>query len=211
MGNINNVGVILMGNNALPPGLGDDLFAFKINYNSLVNGGDDHVDPLYNGNISQILWKTASDNKMRGYVYEYDRLNRLTDAIYYKNDGNPYSGNYNEHVAYDLNGNITSLNRYGGYETQSLPDEMDILSYTYNSNSNLLVKVVDDGQDNTGFIDSPTNTSNDYTYDANGSMISDKNKGITSIKYNHLNLPSRILFENNDFIEYTYNAVVLAP
>src|SRR5690606_33166688 len=64
---INNVGVMLMGNNALPPGLGDDLFAFKINYNSLVNGGDDHVDPLYNGNISQILWKTASDNKMRGY------------------------------------------------------------------------------------------------------------------------------------------------
>lgn len=42
MGNINNVGVVLMGNNALPPGLGDDLFAFKINYNSLVNGGDTH-------------------------------------------------------------------------------------------------------------------------------------------------------------------------
>ena len=204
---INNVGLTLMGKDAIPPGLGDDLFAFKINYNFLVNGGGDYVEPLYNGNISQTLWKTASDNKLRGYVYEYDRLNRLTDAIFYKNDINPYAGNYNEHLAYDLNGNITELKRYGGYENQSLPDEMDLLTYTYTANSNLLVKVVDDGQDNTGFIDSPTNTSNDYTYDDNGNMISDKNKGITSIKYNHLNLPSRINFDSGDYIEYKYNAV----
>ena len=203
---INSVGIVLMGKDAIPPGLGDDLFAFKINYNFLVNNGGDYVDPLYNGNISQTLWKTASDNKLRGYVYEYDRMNRMTDAIFYKQDTNPYLGTYNEHVAYDLNGNITELKRYGGYETQSLPDEMDLLSYTYTANSNLLVKVVDDGQDNTGFIDSATNTTNDYTYNANGSMITDKNKNITAITYNHLNLPKRITFSGGDYIEYTYNA-----
>ena len=203
---INNVGLTLMGKDMIPPGLGDDLFAFKINYNFLVNGGGAYAEPLYNGNIAQTLWKTASDNKLRGYVYEYDRMNRMTDAIFYKQDTNPYLGTYNEHVAYDLNGNITELKRYGGYETQSLPDEMDLLSYTYTANSNLLVKVVDDGQDNTGFIDSATNTTNDYTYNANGSMITDKNKNITAITYNHLNLPKRITFSGGDYIEYTYNA-----
>lgn len=124
---------------------------------------------------------------------------------------------------YDVNGNITSLKRYGGYENQSLPDEMDILSYTYNASSNLLVKVADDGQDNTGFVDSANNTGNDYTYDDNdfrvndfekvfyeeterSSMISDKNKGITEIRYNHLSLPTFITFTNGDHIVYKYNA-----
>lgn len=203
---INSVGVTMMGKDVVPPTPTDDLFSFKINYNFLVNNGGDYVEALYNGNIAQTLWKTATDNKLRGYVYEYDRLNRMTDAIYYKQDVNPYIGNYNEHLAYDLNGNITSLSRYGGYENQSLPDEMDLLSYTYTANSNLLVKVVDDGQDNTGFIDSPTNTTNDYTYDANGNMISDRNKNITSIKYNHLNLPTVISFGNGASITYLYNA-----
>lgn len=203
---INSVGLTMMGKDVVPPTPTDDLFSFKINYNFLVNDGGDYVDALYNGNIAQTLWKTASDNKLRGYIYEYDRMNRMTDAIYYKQDVNPYIGNYNEHVAYDLNGNIISLNRYGGYENQTLPDEMDLLAYTYNANSNLLVKVVDNGQDNTGFIDSATNTTNDYTYNANGSMITDKNKNITAIKYNHLNLPTQITFGNGTSITYLYNA-----
>lgn len=75
-----------------------------------------------------------------------------------------------------------------------------------NSNTNLLVKVIDDGQDNTGFIDSATNNTNDYTYDANGNMAGDKNKEITSIKYNHLNLPTLITFANANSIQYFYNA-----
>ena len=32
----------------------------------------------------------------------------------------------------------------------------------------------------------------DYTYDANGNLKSDANKGITNIEYNHLNLPTKI-------------------
>ena len=48
-------------------------------------------------------------------------------------------------------------------------------------------------------------------YDANGNMIKDKNKGITNIEYNHLNLPKRIIFdEGNEHgshqIKYTYDA-----
>ncbi len=43
-------------------------------------------------------------------------------------------------------------------------------------------------------------------YDANGNMISDANKGITNIKYNHLNLPTEIAFANGGKIEYLYDA-----
>lgn len=37
-------------------------------------------------------------------------------------------------------------------------------------------------------------------------MISDRNKGITSITYNHLNLPEKISFDNNTSVSYLYNA-----
>jgi hypothetical protein len=56
-----------------------------------------------------------------------------------------------------------------------------------------------------GFIDG-TNTGDDYQYDEFGNMISDENKGITSIEYNHLNLPRRINFATSGNIIYIYNA-----
>jgi RHS repeat-associated protein len=49
-------------------------------------------------------------------------------------------------------------------------------------------------------------TSTDYTYDANGNMNQDKNKGISSIAYNYLNLPKLITFANGNTIEYIYDA-----
>ncbi|MGB7499568.1 MAG: hypothetical protein WA897_06750 [Moheibacter sp.] len=49
-------------------------------------------------------------------------------------------------------------------------------------------------------------TLNDYEYDQNGNMILDRNKGITEIKYNHLNLPTQITWANNKYISYQYNA-----
>ena len=49
----------------------------------------------------------------------------------------------------------------------------------------------------------------DFEYDTYGNLIVDNNKGITEITYNHLNLPKKITFENNDYdgtIEYLYDA-----
>ncbi len=40
-----------------------------------------------------------------------------------------------------------------------------------------------------------------------GNMLTDLNKGIGLIKYNHLNLPVEILFFGNRKISYIYNAV----
>src|SRR5690606_16794798 len=47
---------------------------------------------------------------------------------------------------------------------------------------------------------------NDYEYDTNGNMVKDRNKGIESITYNHLNLPTKVTWSNEKYISYQYNA-----
>ena len=83
---------------------------------------------------------------------------------------------------------------------------MDNLVYTYDS-GNKLQKVLDNGNDNYGFKDG-INTTTEYTYDANGNLEKDLNKGITSISYNHLNMPTEIKFNNSNTkkINYVYGA-----
>ena len=184
-----------------------DLFAFKINYDK--QPGNSQVQALYNGNISETYWKTNTDLTKRSYGYQYDKLNRLTDAIYRKQgDAIPVSGAYNESLSYDKNGNIKFLQRYGASDAPSITFQTDDLTYGYlNENSNQLAKVTDSpaGNNNEGFKDG-NKTGDDFTYDANGNMITDKNKNITQIEYNHLNLPKKITFGTNGTIEYIYNA-----
>ena len=45
-----------------------------------------------------------------------------------------------------------------------------------------------------------------YTYDTNGNMTADPNKEITSIVYNHINLPTTITFTNSRSISFMYDA-----
>ena len=118
-------------------------------------------------------------------------------------------------MQYDKNGNILNLQRNGNYDDPVYNLQIDNLSYFYDtslSNLNRLMKVTDLSNDPTGFKDD-SNGSNDiaddYSYDANGNMVTDQNKGITSIKYNIYNLPTEIIFLNNSTkkINYIYNAV----
>jgi len=46
----------------------------------------------------------------------------------------------------------------------------------------------------------------EYWYDENGNMRKDINKHIDSIRYNLLNLPEEIIFENGNRIKYYYDA-----
>lgn len=207
---INDIGPVLMGKDAEPPTLGDDLFAFGIQYNELANGGSSITEPLYNGNIAQTFWKTAEDNILRGYHYTYDQMNRLRRADFYK-QGNANITAYGEFIAYDVNGNIKNLVRSTGDATDN-EIAMDDLAYTYqsgNGNSNRLMKVVENvtaGSGSGGFNNGTSGTNNDYTYDTNGNMTADLNKGITSITYNHLNLPTQIYWAADKKIDYIYNA-----
>ncbi len=179
-----------------------DLFGFKINYDTTTENLG--AASLFNGNISETIWKTANDNTKRAYGYKYDALNRITDGKYNLN------ANYDlSDIDYDKNGNITHLKRYGHRDTGiSSFGIMDDLTYTYNGNQ--LASVNDDlsGSAVTGFIDG-TETSTEYIYDVNGNMIKDDNKGITTISYNHLNLPTSVAIDNsqhNGTISYIYDA-----
>ena len=181
--------------------IGNDLFSFDIRYNNPTTG-----TPLYNGNISQTRWRTANaDNSLKHYNYSYDALNRITQAI-------DNSGNYNlNSVSYDKNGNILSLNRQGRInEAASNFGIMDNLIYSYDI-GNKLLRVEDIENDSFGFKDDAVATpdnNDDYTYDINGNMLSDTNKDITGITYNHLNLPTEIVFNNDQSqkISYFYSA-----
>lgn len=180
----------------------EDLFAFKINYDKAETQITD-VDPLYNGNIAETFWRTDSDDLERSYGYQYDKLNRLKNAIYQKSKLTTDA--YNEHISYDKNGNIKSMDRNGDLDPQLGSNIIDRLVYGYKDNTNQLLKVTDNGNNSSGFNDLNT-TGDDYGYDANGNMTSDKNKNITNIAYNHLNLPKKITFGTGNTIEYIYNA-----
>ncbi|SFW77797.1 RHS repeat-associated core domain-containing protein, partial [Sinomicrobium oceani] len=174
-------------------------FNFQINYNKSRSGV---VDPLYNGNIAETYWKTSNDNTMRRYAYTYDALNRITSG---KFNGGGQTDRYTvEGITYDKNGNIEHLTRRGHVNSGATSfGVMDNLAYTYDT-GNKLLKVTDSGNKTYGFKDG-TNTGNDYTYDANGNLLTDANKGITGISYNHLNLPTQVSFGSNK-IAYIYDA-----
>ncbi len=181
----------------------NDLFNFTLMYNDIA----DTTKKLYNGNISQTSWNTLSDNPSGNlisseYIYTYDALNRITSAI---DDTGNYSLN---DVTYDKMGNIQSLSR-NGWQNNGTFMNKDVLIYNYHNNevSNKLQKVSDSGNTTYGFKDG-ANLAIEYAYDVNANLISDTNKGITSILYNHLNLPTEIKFNNSNTqkINYTYDA-----
>ncbi|MDN4015363.1 hypothetical protein QX233_23210, partial [Chryseobacterium gambrini] len=67
------------------------------------------------------------------YGYAYDKINRLT-AGFYQNPQNPNSKENTESLAYDLNGNITSLYRTSVLEYgNTTPTMIDNLQYIYAS------------------------------------------------------------------------------
>ena len=87
--------------------------------------------------------------------------------------------------------------------------QWDNLIYDYSGNQ--LTKVTDSAPNSHkdfGFKDG-SNPGDDYVYDVNGNMIQDLNKGIFDIKYNHLNLPVEINFDEHSVIpsiKYVYDA-----
>ncbi len=194
--------------------IGDDLFTFKITYNqpsffSITSDQNMVLNGLYNGNISETLWKTANDNTLRAYGYQYDALNRLSEA---RDAEDKYSV---RNIRYDENGNITSLSRKGFIlATDTQPSSfgfIDQLNYQYDTSSNRLTSVNDYASEGSasGFIDIQRGV-DDYQYDDNGNMISDINKGITTIDYNYLNLPQSVTInttQDNGNITYIYDAV----
>ena len=204
--------------NPLIKNVDNDLFNFRINYDGEVIGDaglPGRAKPLYNGNISQTTWRTANtDSDKHTYGYQYDALNRFKRAFSRKGNTLDDYDHFNVHnLSYDQNGNILSLTRQGENENHNALN-MDDLIYSYDGNQ--LLGVADNSNSpiaGEGFYDGNT-SGDDYTYDVNGNMVEDKNKGINSIAYNHLNLPVTVSINGidgqgdvqNGTITYIYDA-----
>ena len=129
-------------------------------------------------------------------------------------------------VSYDDNGNLLSLRRRGlmANATHAAPKRfgpVDDLRYAYAGNR---LQAVDDNVTGNqlarprGYEGAPSSLAGDfqeggtrlgqeYLYDANGNLSQDRNKGITGIAYNHLNLPRLIHFGlGADSLVFRYTA-----
>ncbi|MFN5168110.1 MAG: DUF6443 domain-containing protein [Cyclobacteriaceae bacterium] len=211
----------------------NDYFGLELNYNTTVSGLGNTA--YYNGNISAVRYKAAhagaatleSTNGTRSFKYTYDRSDRLTSAAFAAQDNaNGWTkqlNTLNETMTYDANGNMLTLVRNqnnrgisasGGFNITSTAQTIDQLTYTYanagtgSQNTNVMVKVEDAiggtvGQ--TGFLNG-VNTTTEYSYNVDGSLTADQNKGISSIVYNFLGKPQTINYSSGRKVEYTYDA-----
>ena len=163
----------------------------------------------YNGNISSMTWKSGNESTVRGYKFTYDGLDRMLNATYGETAGISTNANrFSENVTgYDKNGNIKGLQRYGQLSSTAY-GMIDNLTLTLNGNQlNRVDDAVAASTYNGGFeFKNGANAADEYSYDANGYLTKDLNKGISGITYNFLNLPNAVTFSDGSTITYTYGA-----
>jgi len=179
----------------------------------------------YNGNIAGMTWRGAGDQVGRKYDFEYDAVNRFAKAYFNQNTSGStwehstvdfsvygFDADNNWQLKYDANGNLLTMIQQG-YKPGG-PGIIDALYYTYYSGSNRLLQVWDDLNDSTSRLgdfhyNNPTKSKGvtiDYSYDPNGNLSSDRNKNISNIVYNYLNLPTIIYVTGKGHISYSYDA-----
>ncbi|WP_241286530.1 DUF6443 domain-containing protein [Chryseobacterium arthrosphaerae] len=187
-----------------PANLNGKLFGYSIKYQNPEFSTSGSAK--FNGNITEIDWKTANDGIFKRYNYEYDSLNRLLKGIYSEPGSTlVQSGYFNEEMTYDLNGNISTLKRYTKPSSGTTAELIDNLKYLY-QNNNLsnkldLVTVANGAPDNpSGYYAQ----GNKMLYDVNGSVTEMKDKGRGKIEYNFLNLPNLYDGEGYDYAKYLY-------
>jgi RHS repeat-associated protein len=160
------------------------VFSENLYYNIPFEGGT----ACYNGNIS-----TSVRENYLGYNYTYDNLSRLTVArnfLAYDNYDAIYYDTYNTSYSYDRNGNIKALSCY---------DDLSLEKLEISHNGNQMAKIADQlslypssyADYTSGFVSYSHNSANRYTYNSNGSMTHDPDKG-ADYSYNILGMPSQV-------------------
>jgi RHS repeat-associated protein len=195
-----------------------NFFGMELSYDK--DGYANSSSKAFNGNIAQSIWRSQGDGERRRYEFSYDAANRLLRADFTQQSVSSWSNstmNFDVKMgtgssattAYDANGNILGMQQWGLKGLSSA--KIDSLAYSYIANSNRLQAVTEGGSIGSAdhkladFTDRNT-SGTDYSYDVNGNMVSDANKQIGSITYNHLNLPHAIAIPGKGTITYTYDA-----
>ncbi|MEO0899576.1 MAG: DUF6443 domain-containing protein [Bacteroidota bacterium] len=194
-----------------------DLFSMRLYYNEGMEEVDLQAIGQYNGNISGMKWKGATDCNWKGYGYTYDPMNRLKTAYYGEYDQlndnwTQNVGSFHSEYTYDKNGNIETLRRFG-YTGSNSYGLIDDLTYSYSGNQ--LTHVQDGTQSVPSAFDFFDNmvsygpNDHEYLYDASGNMKQDDNRSITAT-YNHFNKPIKVNKGGDgidpDYIKYIYAA-----
>lgn len=161
------------------------------------------LDDVYNsGALSNLFDKKTT------YGYTYDRLNRLTNAdavvgdyVYaqFTNGSNstPTDAFFigDEKLTYDKIGNIATLVRHKTAANMNLSFATDDFVYQYTNGTNRLSQA--DGQNGT--------TDRNYTYDANGNLLTDDFKSISNTVYRRGSY-AHSFTKGSDQIDYLYDA-----
>lgn len=178
--------------------------------------------PQYTGSPDGVVWKSKGDAIPRKYDYLYDNADRLAEADFTQNENNTGwsaakvdfsvlgAPEHNNRIGYDANGNILSLFHNGLKLGSSAGIDKMRYAYMDGNVSNRLATVTEDAaigavNNKLGDFTDANRTGDDYVYDDNGNTTTDKNKGISSIVLNHLNLP-RTVTTSKGTIEYIYDA-----
>ena len=137
-----------------------------------------------NGNISSIRWKDNTSSSKRGYKFTYDTANRLSSGVYGEGDALGSNTNrYSESMSYDANGNIKTLQRYG--KTASGYGLMDNLNISYTGNQPTSVSESASDNNTSGAMEYKKANGSGYKFNANGSLVADKSRGIAYITYDY--------------------------
>lgn len=178
--------------------------------------GNTPLSDKYTGAVRAIRWKTqlptGAPNNFTGmlqYIYKYDNLGQLTDAVFGTAtvgtmNGSTYGtgptfSEVNEYklsnITYDKNGNIKTLKRNGNVSGSGL--QMDDFTYNYASGlPNRLTHVGDNTAAGNYTDDIDAQSTNNYTYNGIGELTGDVQAGYT-YEYNYFGLVTRVYKTSN--------------
>lgn len=148
---------------------------------------------LFNGNIASMVTsmhdvQNNRQTKAHLNAYRYDQLNRIksskefVELIAEDNEwkDTPVETRYKTSYKYDLNGNLTSMLRYGNLDGKELMDE---LTYHYTQGKNQLEYVHDAVDKKRYATDIDNQGKGNYQYDAIGNLIYDESEEIATIRW----------------------------
>ncbi len=180
-----------------PPNEFDASILSSQNYNGNINGVK--IDYRFNtttNNPSNFEYGTV-------YGYKYDKLNRLTsadasigdfihDAAALQIQESHLIGD--ENYTYDKIGNIKTLQRYKKSSNPLLMADLEAFTYAYSTGNNKLITA----------LGAPGTSNRSYTYDANGNLLTDNSKTLTSTTYGRA-CYTYDLVKNGESIHYLYD------
>lgn len=166
--------------------------------------------------------------RVTGFAYRYDRLYRLRESLSHQGldpatnrwPASGTTGLWRTQIAYDGNGNVTTLERDAMANSVSTltSTAMDRLAYRYAEDTqgrliaNRLQHVNDTAPvgafsadlDDHGAYSGPDTATHNYAYDANGNPVRDRAAGITAIRWTPLSRVSAVE-KGATTLEYVYD------